>query len=75
LRKDDEPFYLVGAPNIFVHGPLKVGTILYFYPIPPWYVKLWRWFKRVVLRRKEPPPPPPRTITHIDYETRTVTFS
>lgn len=53
---------------------LRLGDRFDWYERPPWYVRAWRWFRRVVLRRPDPPPPPPLRITKIDYETRTVTY-
>jgi len=53
---------------------LRIGDRFDWYERPLWYVRAWRWFRRVVLRRPDPPPPPPCRITRIDYETRTVTY-
>lgn len=63
----------VGMPDGLDH--LRPGMQLVLVPIPRWYVRLWRWFLRTVLRRKQTPPPVDRRrITAIDFATRVVTY-
>jgi hypothetical protein len=54
---------------------LRKNMQIDFYDVPRWYVKLWRWLKRSVLRIQPPPPKLSQRIVRIDHESRTVTIA